>query len=181
MTDLASNDPARNVLSMRGIVLATFGAAAVAFALLITVVAPAEYGYDPTGLGKRLGMDRLFTASHSASVLWQADDARRADTATVVIPAGEGVEVKAEMLTGQQLLYAWSAEGGAVFLEIHGDPTDGSTYSSYQTIPSSESGEGGLTAPFDGSHGWYFRNDNPSDVTVVVETEGYYQLLGTKK
>ena len=180
MTDLTSNDPARNVLSVRGIVLATLGAAAVAFALLIAVVAPAEYGYDPTGLGKRLGMDRLFTASHSASVLWRADGARRSDTATVVIPAGEGVEVKAEMVAGQQLLYSWASEGGPVFLEIHGDPTGGDPYSSYETLLSIQSGEGGLTAPFDGSHGWYFRNDNATDVTVVVETEGYYQLLGAK-
>lgn len=180
MTDLASDDPARNTLSLGGIVLATLGAAVVALVLLVTVVAPAEYGYDPTGIGKRLGMDRLFSSSHAASVLWRADEARRSDTATVIIPAGVGIEIKADMLEGQQLLYTWRAEGGPVFVEIHGDPVSGDTYSSYQTVSSAPSGEGGLTAPFEGSHGWYFRNDNATDVTVVVETVGYYRLLEAK-
>ncbi|MEM6988149.1 MAG: hypothetical protein AAF499_16625 [Pseudomonadota bacterium] len=170
-------DPARQALGLRGILLATVGAALVALVLLVTVVAPAEYGYDPTGIGKRIGMDRLYHSAPAARVLWDTSDSRQSDSARVTLAAGEGVEVKALMQEGQQLLYNWAATGGPVYLELHGDPTSGAAYSSYKVIESSERGQGGLTAPFDGLHGWYWRNDGASDVLITLDTTGYYDLL----
>lgn len=38
---------------------ATMVAVVVSVALLITVVLPAEYGVDPTGLGRRLGLTQM--------------------------------------------------------------------------------------------------------------------------
>jgi hypothetical protein len=45
--------------SARRLSIATGIAAAVAAIVLVTVVLPAEYGIDPTGIGARLGLDAL--------------------------------------------------------------------------------------------------------------------------
>ena len=37
--------------------------------------------------------------------------------------------------------------------------------------------EGDFTAPFDGTHGWYFRNKGDTPVTVTVKTVGFYKDL----
>lgn len=177
----AAHVAVRESLSAGRILLATCGSGLVALVLLVTVVAPAEYGYDPTGIGHKLGLDALHNTVPTASVLWDAQSARRNDSASVTLGPGEGVEVKAEMTEGQQLLFSWRAEGGPLFLELHGDHHDKDIpYSSYKTLPSVTRGEGGLTAPFDGLHGWYWRNDNDHDVVVTVDTIGYYALLKTQ-
>ena len=35
---------------------------------------------------------------------------------------------------------------------------------------------GAFTAPWDGIHGWYLKNDGPKDVVVKVELAGFYAL-----
>ena len=180
MTDSASEDPVRTALSTTGLLLYTAGAAVVALAVLVTVVAPAEYGYDPTGVGQRLGLDALHNTVPSASVLWRAGGSRRSDSARINLAPGEGVEVKATMQAGQQLLFRWQSDGGPLHLEIHGDPLDSSIpYSSYWVENGVDSGEGGLTAPFDGYHGWYWRNDTAQPVVVSVDVEGYYSFFSS--
>lgn len=49
--------------SRRSLLKATAASAAVAAALLVTVVLPAEYGIDPTGIGDRLGLTALAKAA----------------------------------------------------------------------------------------------------------------------
>jgi len=38
-------------------------------------------------------------------------------------------------------------------------------------------GRGALTAPFEGTHGWYFRNQGEAPLTVKVKTWGFYEDL----
>jgi hypothetical protein len=38
-------------------------------------------------------------------------------------------------------------------------------------------GKGSFTAPFDGTHGWYFRNKGETPVTITVRTTGFYKDL----
>jgi hypothetical protein len=35
---------------------------------------------------------------------------------------------------------------------------------------------GAFTAPWDGIHGWYLKNDSPADVVVTLELAGFYEL-----
>jgi len=35
---------------------------------------------------------------------------------------------------------------------------------------------GVFTAPWDGIHGWYLKNDSPKDVVVKLELAGFYGL-----
>jgi len=35
---------------------------------------------------------------------------------------------------------------------------------------------GVFTAPWDGIHGWYLKNDSPKDVVAILELAGFYAL-----
>lgn len=50
---------AADVPSSRALLRSTLIAAGVAFILLVTVVMPAEYGVDPTGIGRLLGLKEM--------------------------------------------------------------------------------------------------------------------------
>ena len=62
MTD-QPNAAQRDVPSLGKIVAATVVALIVACIILVTVVLPAEYGIDPLGTGKALGLGDLATGS----------------------------------------------------------------------------------------------------------------------
>tara|TARA_R110000868_G_scaffold1211_2_gene9374 strand:- start:103182 stop:103517 length:336 start_codon:yes stop_codon:yes gene_type:complete len=52
-----TNSPSQNDLPSTGrLIKSTIIAAIVALALLVTVVMPAEYGIDPTGIGQTIGL-----------------------------------------------------------------------------------------------------------------------------
>lgn len=58
MTTINTNAPAE-LPSSRTLLRSTFIALAVATALLVTVVLPAEYAIDPTGIGRALGLTQM--------------------------------------------------------------------------------------------------------------------------
>jgi len=37
-------------------------------------------------------------------------------------------------------------------------------------------GSGVFTAPWDGIHGWYLKNDSPKDVVAILELAGFYAI-----
>jgi hypothetical protein len=57
------NPPHSNVRALRGLAIA----AVVAAIALFTLVLPAEYGYDPTGIGRHLGLMAMSDARASAA------------------------------------------------------------------------------------------------------------------
>lgn len=109
----------RELPSTKKLVKSTIIAAAVASALLVTVVMPAEYGIDPTGIGKATGLKTMgeiktslaeeaarekMTAADvnqlvsTAQPLAQVMQQEQAPTATVSAPA----EQPAELVSAQQ-------------------------------------------------------------------------------
>lgn len=161
---------------------ATLIAAAVAAVLLVTVVLPAEYGVDRTGIGRLLGlteMGRLKRAAADASatpaVTAGSLDYKPRQSAELQVPLapGEGREVKASMRAGGKMQYQWSAGDLPVHYELHGEPRGGANgeYSSYK-IAVSKGEAGDFTAPMEGTQGWYWRNDTPMPVIVTVKASG---------
>ena len=67
------------------LVKATLAAALVAGLILITTVLPAEYGIDPTGIGKKLGLGVL-AAKHDADAPSATPVADAAKTAVQIVP-----------------------------------------------------------------------------------------------
>lgn len=189
---------------------ATLIAAGVAAAILATVVLPAEYGIDPTGAGRVLGLTPMgevkreaaraeiaatggATAAATASAAATApaadevltlDDtpapaaaptaAGQTAEVTLTLQPGEGREVKATMQPGQQIDYRWSATGGRVNFELHGEPpgATGSNYTSYEKGKASAGETGTFRAPFAGTHGWFWRNRGTTPVTITVGATG---------
>ena len=73
-------------------------------------------------------------------------------------------------------------QGGPVYFEFHGDPTEGKWpkdyYRSYEIKESSPAEQGSFVAPFAGNHGWYFKNLSEEPTVVTLEVSGYYTTLG---
>ena len=103
----------------------------------------------------------------------------RTDAITITIPAGKGLEYKLNMAKHAHLEYEWKTEGTALYFDFHGEPAGDTTgyYESF-SITTSNNMKGSLTAPFNGSHGWYWKNNSSSDVDVSLITKGYYTIKG---
>jgi hypothetical protein len=95
---------------------------------------------------------------------------------SITLEPNQGAEIKLEMKKGAQVTYHWRAEGGNVNFDTHGDPVKapGDFYHGYGKGRDTASDEGVLEAAFDGRHGWYWRNRNPTPVTVILKTKGEY-------
>ena len=95
---------------------------------------------------------------------------------SVTLKPGEGTEIKLEVLKGKSVSYEWTAVGGPVNFDTHGEPYNGEKgyFHSYSKGKQVKSDKGEFTAIFDGTHGWFWRNRSNSDVTIALKTTGDY-------
>ena len=95
---------------------------------------------------------------------------------SVTLKPGEGTEIKLEVLNGKSVSYEWTAVGGPVNFDTHGEPYNGEKgyFHSYSKGKQVKSDKGEFTAIFDGTHGWFWRNRSNSDVTIALKTTGDY-------
>jgi len=106
----------------------------------------------------------------------------RTDVVNVPVPAGKGLEYKLTMKKGETLVYNITygtlADPKQMLSEFHGHTPqvngvgDLMFYSKADGSPQS----GSFTAPWDGIHGWYLKNDGAGDVVVKLELAGFYEL-----
>lgn len=214
-----SDIPTRAELpSTAQLVKSTIIAFVSAIFILVTIVLPAEYAIDPTGVGRLLKLtemgeikqqlaaeaeaDRLKdqqleqqkqipgsgSRSGLLSVLAQlivspavaseqtviAQAASRTDETVITLKPTEGVEYKIALPGGGQVQYSWSVANGVVNYDMHGTPGKGGKETSYKAARSVKGDEGVMTAGFDGSHGWFFRNRGKETVTITLRTTGAY-------
>lgn len=168
---------------------ATGIAIAAAAVLLVTAVLPAEYGIDPIGVGGALGLTALSGHSEPDAQVEPAQAAGdthvvRQTTAyhdgemSLTLQPDEGAEIKAAMKGGDVFVFAWTATGPVNF-DMHGEATDAKAdeFTSYWKDRGQSSGNGSFTAPFNGNHGWYWRNRGTEPVTVTVKVSGYFEKL----
>jgi len=201
------------------LIRSTIISAIVALVLLVTVVMPAEYAMDPTGVGRLLGLTDMGEIKQQLADEAAADEAAQLtavpsaaqelspepaapvqqtvaapepqaepavatpataqpewqDEVRVVLTPGEGTEYKLTMEEGAVASFHWASEGGPVNFDTHGD--GGGQSISYEKGRGVAEDEGELTAAFTGNHGWFFRNRNSNDVTMVLRTRGDYGEL----
>ena len=95
---------------------------------------------------------------------------------TVTLKPGEGTEIKLEVLKNKTVSYEWTAVGGPVNYDTHGEPYNGEKgyFHSYNKGKQVKSDKGEFIAIFDGTHGWFWRNRSNSDVTISLRTAGDY-------
>ena len=97
------------------------------------------------------------------------------DEVRVVLTPGEGTEFKLTMEEGAVARFSWVSEGGPINFDTHGD--GGGQSISYEKGRGVPEDEGQLEAAFTGNHGWFFRNRNDNDITLVLRTGGDYGQL----
>ena len=179
------------VVARERLALAAGAALLVAGVTLVTAVLPAEFGVDPTGIGRRLGLTAMSDIQKSLDAFEANRGAAAAGGATVVsqerafqhetidlkLGPRESVEYKYRLDKGKALLYSWKATG-LVNVEFHAEP-DGAPQGyaeTYEKKGAQQAGSGTLTAPFSGIHGWYWENQTDGEVTVTLSAAGFYNL-----
>ena len=158
---------------------ATGVAIAVAAVLLVTAVLPAEYGVDPLGTGKALGLIDLFGASEpspSPPATTEAEPPPRVyktESTSFTLRPSQSFEYKYRLEKDRGMVYAWKATGKVKY-EFHGEPDDSRLKVQSYDKQENDYASGTLTAPFTGIHGWYWENPSDGDLTITLTTSGFY-------
>jgi len=102
----------------------------------------------------------------------------RSDSMSLTLAPGKGAEIKTHMKQGDTFVFHWTADA-AVAVDMHGERVDAAKdeYTSYWIEREQSQASGTFTAPFDGSHGWYWLNRGDTPVTVQVDVSGFQQDL----
>jgi hypothetical protein len=198
MQDISNMDR-EGLPSTKSLIKATGVAALIGLLVLIIAILPAEYGIDPTGLGQKMGLTMLSKAEAAepaspesgsspdnllalaAGPVWKTQSMLSSDTTTVTLKPDEGLEVKATMNAGDRMVFNWASEGGPVNFDMHGERfNDGDNFTSYWQGRNEPAANGAFEAPFDGTHGWYWRNRGDETVTIVLQTSGFYDGISKK-
>ena len=136
------------------VVIALVGAAAA----LVTIILPAEYSIDPTGIGHALGLTALNAPARTVQVIDVVGGnekyrdvaipdpgqpvplpnpavfqkkmlSAKAETLTITLEPEEQTEIKTTLKTGQMVLFSWQVERGQVYVDFHGhDPSAGDDF-----------------------------------------------------
>jgi hypothetical protein len=174
--------------STAGLIKAVALAFAVAMVLLVTIILPAEYGVDPLGTGRALGLTAL-SAPALAPIPPPEGDALapvpmgpvalypgqyKFDSREIVLGPYEYVEFKYHLAKDATMLFSWTASGD-VLHDFHGDP-EGAPADAAQSFDNAarRQADGSFTAPFTGIHGWYWENPGADSITVTLNTAGFY-------
>ena len=106
----------------------------------------------------------------------------QADSVIIVVPANKGIEYKFYLKQYEKLTYEWSVET-PLYFDFHGEPLDyaKTKYFESYTAGTAQSMKGTTTMPFEGSHGWYWKNNTGKDVAVTLKTKGNYNVIDMKK
>lgn len=172
--------------SLGRILTATAVALTVALILLVIAVLPAEYGIDPLGTGRALGLTALAGTEEAQPSSPSTLEAVRPgvntpqsgllarDSFTVELRPFEGVEYKYRVEQGGSLVYAWTASSNVGY-DFHGEP-DGAPakYSESYGKGDGRSAQGVFIAPTRGIHGWFWENPSAGRVTITLTTSGFY-------
>ena len=100
--------------------------------------------------------------------------ATREDETKVIVPAGKGIEFKINMLKYGTM------NNEVLYFDFHGEvkqkvePKE--VYFESYTISNSHNMVGTFLAPYEGKHGWFFRNTSNEDVIVNLRLKGQYTL-----
>jgi hypothetical protein len=147
MTTMTTRDNPRVAPPSAAKILTATGIAAVVAALILVLfVLPAEYGIDPLGTGRKLGLTELVRAADKPAVAvsdvsiapvlvpspkgdapsvkgtFLAQPGQfQTDSRELTLAPNEGLEIKYNMKKGAGLIYSWTASG-TLSVEFHGEP-----------------------------------------------------------
>jgi hypothetical protein len=155
----------------RSIITATVAAVLLAAGSLVAFVLPAEYGIDPLGSGRALGLLALAPSDNDA--LAPGSGRYVTDTVSFELAPFESVEYKYRLEEGATLVFTWQASADVV-AELHSEPDDAppGVAESFDLTRGVSAG-GGYRAPFSGWHGWFWENRTMQTLSVSLDAAGY--------
>lgn len=193
--------------SNKQLLRSTIVAIIVAAVLLVTIVLPAEYGIDPTRIGRVLGLTKMgeikMTLAEEARKATAAENAQKNSGQTPAVQpkqntaTSQPTENNAATKSDEMTVTLKPGESAEIKLEMskgakanfewttsggglnHDTHGEGANkaFISYKKGTNVMSDAGELVADFDGSHGWFWRNRTNADVTVTIKTSGAYQSI----
>ena len=156
---------------MKRLLLATGAAFAAATALFATLVLPAEFGVDPTGVGRLLGLTGL--AGAPPEDIHRTTAALVEDERAFELAPFESVEFKYDLAAGDGLVYSWTTNAEVVF-DLHAEPEDAPEgVAQGYTQGRATADAGTYIAEFNGVHGWFWENRGATTVTVRLRVAGF--------
>jgi hypothetical protein len=147
---MSSTGPSSPAPSGKRIALSVVIALVVAAVILVTAVLPAEYGIDPTGVGRALGLTELNAAPTRSfevkdvlagnagvrevevpdfndpvplpnpAVHQSEDRAIETRTMTITLPPDGETEIKTVLRESKVVVYHWETDRGAIYCDLHG-------------------------------------------------------------
>ena len=164
MSDLPALPSRRKVLVATAIALLT------AAGLLFGAILPAEYGIDPLGTGRVLGLLALGQAQPIAVETGEY----HLDRKELSLYPAEWVEYFYRLEESASMVFTWDATGPTSY-NFHAAP-DGAPAGYAESFDAQEAaqGHGTYTAPFTGIHGWYWENIGTEEITLTLTTAGFY-------
>lgn len=193
--------------SSKKLLRSTIVAAVAALAILVTIVLPAEYGIDPTGVGRVLGLtemgeikqqlqfeaeqDRISAKDQDRPGLLSAiqnaivgtahaqESVSWKDEFVFTVAPDDTHELKLTMQEGDAATYLMVVEGGRINFDLHGH--GGGQSITYDKERGSKGAEGNFVASFPGDHGWFWRNRDDRELTVRLFVKGEYSKITQKQ
>ena len=94
----------------------------------------------------------------------------------LTLKPNQATEIKLEMKEGAKANFHWTANGGRLNYDTHGDPYKAPKgfYHGYGKGKNAPELQGELVAAFDGKHGWFWRNRTNETVKLTLRTDGEY-------
>lgn len=164
------------------------GVALAGAALAVFVILPAETGWDPTGVGARLGLTEI---AEPTNLELERGMARMEQQEVLALsetplPASDGVtdvweyellpfesvEFKYTMPEGQPMTFRWEGTDTLAY-DMHAHPFEGGeeVTESYG-VDEAQAMNGLYTPAFTGIHGWFWENRSMNPVTLRLEASG---------
>ena len=192
MTNHPSTDRADHP-SLSTLARTTAAALTVAGVLLLVAVLPAEYGIDPLGAGRWLGLTEIAAPPPAVVETTRIEGEPRTlifrgplveyprpftfDVYEVVLQPYDFVEYKYRLEQGAALAYSWTASA-PVRHDFHGEHAtpgaDGKPVAESYDTRDRRAADGSFTAPFSGIHGWFWENTGAEPGRIRLVSSGFY-------
>ena len=132
-------------------------------------------GFQLGGYVAAADVHTITLPEESASPINGHEDAWMADEVRFTIAPGDFVEYKYRMDKTSPMLYSWKASA-TVEYDFHTEPENEESAESISFDFGAEASRtGSYIAPFDGMHGWYWKNVGDAPVTLSLTSQGFYR------
>ncbi len=187
----------------RASILAGIGAAVIA----VTVYLPAEYGVDPTGIGRVIGLTEMGEIKVQLAAEAEADrlldEQRGQDQSSSVLDSMLGLFIGTAY--AQEAQDNWTdtvtftlEPGDTAEIKLTMAAGDVAEYAwtaeggrgnfdlhahsggesiDYERGSGATDGEGSIEAPFAGDHGWFWRNRDSTPINMTINVRGDYSAV----